>query len=268
VTGRPAILMAAAALLAALVAALLAAGCSGGKSKSADVWLKEKLFPPSTAERVAMVESDLADQRREALEKVAADPAARQLESVVKLFCLVATTDADPMVRAAAARGLAVMEGPNVIESLAKVVTADKDPYVRCDAVEAMGRQAKPEGAAALVTALESDTSAYVRIASAEALRRFRDKTAAEALARAVETRDIAVARKAWESLRYMTGQDLPRESQPWTEFLASGEDPSAAYGKAPTMPKGQNQRPHFTRGIGSFLKGLFAKDVREAELE
>ena len=255
-----------AAILTA-AAGLLAGGC-GGSSQNTDSWLKAKLFPPSTPERVAMVESDLADQRREALLKVAQDPRACRLESVVKLYCLVATTDADPMVRAAAVRGLGAMEGEKVVETLAKVLAEDKDHYVRRDAAEALGLQAKPEAVPPLVAALESDTSTDVRVAAAEALRCFRDMTAAAALARAVETRDIAVARKAWESLRYMTGQELPRETPPWSQYLVSTDDPFALYGKPPSMPKGVNQRPHFTKGLGGFFKGLFEKDPREAELE
>lgn len=253
------------AMPALVASSLLAAGCGG---KTSDEWFKEKMTPPSTAERVAQIESDSADVRREALVKVAADSQACRTPSVAKLFCLVAKTDADAMVRSTAVRGLALMEGPEVLATLSQVATADKNPFVRADAVNALARRVPPEGAPALIQALASDSSDDVRLAAAVALRQFREKAAAEALVPMVEYTNIGVAMKAWESLRHMTGQDLPRENQAWAEFLASAADPFAAYGKAPPMPPGPNQRPKFTKGIGDFFKGIFETDVREKELQ
>ncbi len=250
-----------------MVGALLVGGC-GGKKPSLDEWVKSKLLPMPTSAKVALVQSDLPDERREALQAIAKDRRALKEESVVELFCLVARSDEDALVRGAAVRGLARMEGRNVLETLAHVVTNDKDHYVRADAVRALGGCVSPEGMAAVAGVLKSDSDVDVRIAAAETLRQFRDKTAAEALAETVADRDIAVARTAWESLRYMTGQDLPRQGQAWTEYLASAEQPFARYGKAPGLPKGKSQRPRFTKGISEFFKGLFKKDPLEAELE
>ena len=124
------------------------------------------------------------------------------------------------------------------------------------------------EGMSAVVQALGNDSSIDVRIKSAEALRRFAQTEAAETLVATLGDREVAVAHKAWESLRYMTGQDLPREQQAWTDYLASAEQPFARYGKAPGLPKGKSQRPHLTKGLGAFFGGLFKKDPLEAELE
>jgi len=247
--------------------ALAAAGC-GGSQKDVTAYLNDLLFPPSTAERVVQVESRLADNRREALQKIAKDKKARRIESVVKLYCQVARTDKDPMVRAAAVRGLADMQGDPVVPALAHVLAADKDAFVRTDAAASLARHDDPLAMETLVDALKSDASADVRIAAAESLRAFRDKRAAEALAAATEYRDLGVAYNAWLSLRYMTGQDLPRQTAPWTEFLAASADPFADYGDPPRLPKGESQRPQFTTGIGDFFRGLFAKDPLEAELE
>jgi len=254
-------------LLAALT--VLSAGCEGPRPRfDINKWIKTLVFPPSTSERVIAVQSPLADRRREALQKIVEDKEARQVESVVKLYCLVARTDEDPMVRSAAVRGLAVLEGEPVVPALCHVLETDTDPYVRSDAAAALSRHEEPAAMEALADALASDASTDVRIAAAGGLRRFKTKRAAAALAEAVACRDLAVAHAAWRSLRYMTGQDLPREPEPWNRFLASAEDPFAAYGEAPKMPEGESQRPHFRRGITDFVQSLFEKDPLEAELE
>jgi len=289
--------------LAILVMAgmLLGAGCSGG-NPSLDTWVKSKLLPMPTSARVILVQSHLPDERREALQAIAKDRKALKEESVIALFCLVAVTDADPLVRAAAVRGLAKMEnrgvriegtdGGNedstlrkllknypgadangdgkldVLETLAYAAVNDSDHHVRADAAESLGRRVPPEGMPALVQALTNDSSVDVRIRAAEALRQFREKDAAEILVATLADRDLAVGQKAWESLRYMTGQDLPRDAQAWTEFLASAEQPFARFGKAPSLPKGENRRPHLTKGVGQFVRDLFTKDPLEAELE
>jgi len=187
---------------------------------------------------------------------------------VTELYCLVARTDKDPMVRSAATRGLADLEGERVVPTLCHVLETDEDSYVRSDAAGSLARHEDAAAVEALIDALGSDPSTDVRVAAAESLRQFKDKRAAAALAEAVEYRDLAVAHTAWQGLRYMTGQDLPRESEPWNQFLASAEDPFADYGHPPKMPKGKSQRPHFTWGVTDFVRSLFEKDTMEAELE
>jgi len=241
---------------------LAACGCGGAGS-----W-QERLFPPSTASQMVRIESDRPDERREALQFVAADSGARNLPSVVKVFCLVAKTDKDAMVRAAAVRGLGVMQGEEVMPALSGVAINDRSPFVRMDAAASLGRQAQPEGMPVLVQALQGDSNSDVRVAAADSLAAYKDKSAALALVAVLRDPSLAVAQKAWQSLRYMTGQNLPRDEQAWGEYLESADNPFVGYGRPPAMPRGQNQRPQFTKGPLDFLRGLFAKDVREAELQ
>jgi len=252
-------------IAAILATAALAAGCGG---QSMDQWVKERLTPQSASDRIVRIENGQADQRREGLQKLAADPAARKTASVVKLFCLVAQTDEDPMVRSAAVRGLAEMEGDGVVAALTAVATRDKSPFVRADAAKSLGRHPGPETIAALAQVRTNDSNEDVRVAAAEALRQFKEKAAAEALVAALADSSLAVSLKAWESLRYMTGQDFARSPEPWDDFFAKIDDPFLLYGRPPALPKGRNQRPQFTKGPLDFINGLFAKDVREAELE
>jgi hypothetical protein len=65
-----------------------------------------------------------------------------------------------------------------------------------------------------------------------------------------------------------MTGQNMPRQVQPWEDFLASAADPFEQYGKPPPMPRGENQRPQFTKGVMESIRDLFSKDVTEQELQ
>ena len=249
----------------AMAALVLAGGCGG---QSAGQRMKEWLSPTPTVVQIGRLRSERADERREAAQAVAADREARKDPSVVKIFCLLARSDEDPLVRSAAARGLADMESEEVVPALSQVAASDRSPYVRGDAVASLGRQAKPECVPPLVRTVQGDSSADVRTAAAASLRQFKDVAAAKALVAALDDSSLGVAQKAWESLRYMTGQNLPRQGRPWDDFLASTQEPFAAYGQPPPMPKGENQRPHFTKGPMDFIKGLFAKDVREAELQ
>jgi len=147
------------------------------------------------------------------------------------------------------------------------VATRDESPYVRIDAARSLGQQKDAGAAAPLMEVLRADRMADVRVAAAEALRNFKDKAAAKALVTALDDSSLAVSRKAWESLRYMTGQNMPRKGEAWQDFFTNAGDPFASYGKPPPMPKGENQRPQFTRGPGEFIRDLFAADVNEAEL-
>ncbi|HUU90665.1 MAG TPA: HEAT repeat domain-containing protein, partial [Phycisphaerae bacterium] len=263
--------------LAILAAGVMLAGGCGGKNPSLDEWVKTKLLPMPTSAKVVLVQSHLPDERREALQAITKDRKALKEESVIVLFCLVAVTDDDPLVRGAAVRGMAKMENQgvriaapessgettlqkllknypgadangdgklDVLETLSYAAVNDTDRHVRADAVEALGCRVPPEGMPAVVKALQNDTSPDVRIKSAETLGQFRDTDAAQTLVAMLNDRNLAVGQKAWESLRYMTGQDLARTPEVWTEYFASAEQPFARYGKAPKLPKGENRRP------------------------
>ena len=227
-----------------------------------------RLFPRPLGARVVELENENPDVRRKAVEAVAKSGKTETVPSLVRLLCLVAQKDRDAMVRSAAVQALGGVKGEGVLETLAEVLAKDGNPYVRSDAAGALGRQAVPEAVPVLIEAMQGDASVDVHIAAEDALRNFKDRSAAEALVDGLGKSDVAEVRKCWEGLRYMTGQDLPREPAAWDAFLKSAEDPFARHGRPPPLPKGQSQRPTITKGFGDFFKGLFEKDVRESELE
>jgi hypothetical protein len=236
--------------LAVLIGLLLAAGCNG------------------LSARVGEVADEAPDVRREAVTAIGDSRRARRMKKISDLLCLVARNDEDPLVRAAAAQALANVKGEKADETLLYVLANDRSVYVRTDAARSLGVRGTPEGLDALIVALRTDPEVDVRVAAADALSTYKDLQAAEALADQVETANIAVAHKCWEDLRYMTGQDLPRRTDPWREFLATSKKPFRRYGRPPPLPKGKNQRPYIIQGPGDLLKSLFAEDPYEAELK
>lgn len=218
--------------------------------------------------RVVQVADESPDVRREAVMDIGSSGRAKRSDKLAELLCLVARSDRDPMVRAAAAQSLGNAKGGQVIETLIYVLANDKSLYARADAARSLGRHTAPEGIDPLLQALRTDPELDVRLAAADALRNYKEPRAAEGLADQVEAPNIALAHTSWVNLRYMTGQDLPRAVAPWREFLASSAKPFRRYGHAPALPQGKSQRPHMTQGVGDFVKDLFKEDSGEAELK
>ena len=243
---------------------VLAAGCTVDPSFGP----LARIFPKPIGTRVVEVENDDPDVRREAVLAIAKSGKADSVPTLMRLLCLVAKKDRDPMVRAATAQALGDVEGDEVVPTLKELLAGDSDALVRADAAASLGRKASPDGLEALIAAMDADPDLDVRLAAEGALRYYKDRAAADALVRGLAKSDIGEAQKCWEGLRYMTGQDLPRASAPWEEFLASAEDPFARHGRPPRLPKGESQRPAITKGVRHFVGSLFEKDVREGELE
>ena len=243
---------------------VLAAGCTVDPSFGPLV----KIMPRPIGSRIVDLENDDPDVRRDAVQAIAKSGKAESVPTLVRLLCLVAKKDSDPMVRAAAAQALGDVEGEGVLETLKELLAGDSSPLVRADAAASLGKKASPDGLEALVAAMKADPNLDVRLAAEGALRHYKDRAAADALVEGLSKSDIGEAQKCWESLRYMTGQNLPRDAAPWEEFLASADAPFARHGRPPGLPKGESQRPAITKGVRHFVGSLFEQDVREGELE
>lgn len=255
-----------------LLGLLVGGGC--GK-QTADEWLKEKMHPPTPAQRILSLESPRADVRREAVLAIEAHPETYRSASVIKVLCLLTrestraeVPESDPMVRAAACRVLGIMKSEDGLAALTRAVDKDSNKFVRMDAALAIGRLGSDKAEVGLAMAFEQDKDTDVRIAAAQALRFMKTKEAAQVLVGGLSNPDIGISRVCWEGLRYMTGQALPCQADVWTAYLADHENPFAGYGKPPVVPKGTSQRPQFTQGIGEFFQGLFGVDPGEAELQ
>src|SRR5207237_5415126 len=106
---------------------------------------------------------------------------------------------------------------------------------LRCQALDALGETGRPEAVELLVKVVreppvegpEEDEQAKTdeRIAAARALGHFKEYQATEALAGVLRAdQDVALRDRAAESLRTITGKDLPADYQAWSDFLNKPE--------------------------------------------
>ena len=109
----------------------------------------------------------------------------------------VALTDADPLVRLAAAEGLGGLEDPRAVEALSKALRGDESVEVRRMAAWALGEIEDAAGVPALSDALRSDRDDEVRRMSAWALGEIESATAVDALGAALKDSSPEVRKTA-----------------------------------------------------------------------
>jgi HEAT repeat protein len=145
---------------------------------------------------------------------------------VLHLLAEAARSEKDLVCRLAAVEKLGQFQDPRAFQALQEAFYAPanfqaKDPVVRIAAVQGMGRVGNPEAVATLGEILTRDPSREVRLAAADALGRFPTGPAAQALVKVLkDEKDVALRHRAGQSLRQMTGKDLPPQAQPWEEYL------------------------------------------------
>lgn len=145
--------------------------------------------------------------------------------------------DADPMVRAAAIRGLANHGEPRHAEAIAEML-ADKNVIVRVEAARGLQRLHNPEVIDTLITALreadprdpgrQAEADPQVRAEAAAALGQYAENRVLRELIGALDDSDLAVNRNALASLRTLTGQDLGLDRLSWHEWEDKAETPFA----------------------------------------
>ena len=108
-----------------------------------------------------------------------------------------ALTDADPLVRLAAAEGLGGIEDPRAVEALSRALRTDESVEVRRMAAWALGEIEDAAGVPALSDALRSDRDDEVRRMAAWALGEIESATAVEALGAALKDSNPEVRKTA-----------------------------------------------------------------------
>jgi hypothetical protein len=146
--------------------------------------------------------------------------------------------DADPMVRAAAIRGLANHGEPRHAEMIADLLT-DKSVIVRVEAARGLQRLHNDAVIEPLLIAVReadphdphmaSESDPQVRAEAATALGQYAENKILRALIAALDDSDLAVNRNALNSLRTLTGQDLGLDRITWHEWEDKAESPFAA---------------------------------------
>jgi hypothetical protein len=178
----------------------------------------------------------------------------QQQDVIVNLLVQSATSDTQPLCRLAAISSLQDFKDPRAAQALMDAY--ERASYFQRDRPEAMetiqeqtlralGVNGNPVAVDMLVRILKAPPGSgpsedklndlSQRICAIRALAHFPQYQAAEALISVLRTeQDVALRDRATESLREITGQDLPANADAWADFMhKSGKD---ALAKKPSL--------------------------------
>ncbi len=146
--------------------------------------------------------------------------------------------DADPMVRAAAVRGLANHGEPRHVPLIVECL-AEPNPLVRAEAARGLQRLHNPGAIEPLLVAsrepdptapeIRAEIEATIRAEAATALGQYAEDKVLRALIAALDDTDLAVNRAAQASLKTLTGQDFGIDRVAWQNWVSGASDPFAA---------------------------------------
>jgi HEAT repeat protein len=234
-------------MTAALAAACLAAvGCGSfwDDVTRRDFTLSRFFSRPDPLD--VAVHSNDADDRAHALrclrEPLQQGGDQREQAVVVTVLTTAAQGDRQIVCRLAAVSALRQFKDPKAAEGLKAAYYAagsfspETATILRCQTLDALGATGQPTAVELLVrvvkqppdegAAEEKQAKMDERIAAAHALSHFKEYEATAALADVLRTdQDVALRDRAAESLRAMTGKDLPADYQAWSDFL---DDPKS----------------------------------------
>lgn len=147
------------------------------------------------------------------------------------------TGDADPNVRAAALRGLALHGQPEDVPVIAELL-ADDNPRVRLEAARALQRVHNPDAVEALILSTQlpvagspersGEPEPIVRAEAANALGQYAEPRVVVPLISALDDRFLAVNRAAHASLHTLTGQDFGLDRKAWFAWYDNSKAPFA----------------------------------------
>jgi HEAT repeat protein len=236
-TRRPAWLPAAVA-----AAALAAGGCASfwDDVTSRDFKIDQMFTRPNPL--IVLRDSTDGDERARALralrEPLQYGGDQRDQDTVVQVLTTAAVGDRQTVCRLAAISSLRTFQDPRAVEALKEAYyragslnSAETASILRCQALEALGATGQPAAVDLLVRVLreppvegaEQDKQQKMdeRIAAARALGNFKHYQAAEALVEVLRSdQDVALRDRAHDSLRQMTGKELPEDAQAWDDLL------------------------------------------------
>jgi hypothetical protein len=246
-------------LRVAVVSCCFLVGCAGfwDDITSRDFKFKDMFRPPPDPLWVLRNSED-GDKKRKALlalkEPLQNGGTQQQQDVVVKLLIDSALNDPQPLCRLAAIATMQHYKDPRVapalIDAYERAASFQRErpeamQTIQEQVLQALGVNGNPVAIDMLVrilkeppvtgTAEDQQNGVNQRIYAARALANFPQYQAAEALASVLKTeQNVALRNRATESLRNITGQELPGDAQAWEDFLhKSGED---AFAKKPTL--------------------------------
>lgn len=203
------------------------------------------MFKPTPPPMEVLRTSTDGDKRSKALhalrEPLQHKGTQKEQDEVVQVLTRSATSDPQPLCRMAAIDSLQHFKDPRATQALldayerASYFQRDRPEtmaVLRCQALSALGVNGNPRALDLLVlvvnapptTGPDKDQQEVMdeRITAARALAHFPQYRSAEALVSVLRTEhgSIALRNRATESLRDLTGEDLPPDAQAWADFL------------------------------------------------
>jgi HEAT repeat protein len=226
------------------VGALLSMGLCGCASFWDEVTSKD--FSVSTMFEspnplMVLKESTDGDQRAKALaalhEPKANGGSDQDQDFVVQVLATAASGERQPWCRLKAIGSLGQFKDPRAVKGLedayykASVFPPDTAHPIRVASITALGNTKNPDAVPILVRLVrqkpvegseqEKRQNLDERIAAAHSLSNFNQYQATEALVTVAQSeKDIALRDCAYDSLKTITGKDLPHDPQAWAEFL------------------------------------------------
>ncbi|HEY1860067.1 MAG TPA: HEAT repeat domain-containing protein [Gemmataceae bacterium] len=224
--------------------ALLSVGLCGCASlwdevTSKDFSVSTMFNPPNPL--MVLKESTDGDQRAKALaalhEPKQNGGTDQDQDFVVQVLTTAASSERQPWCRLKAIGSLGQFKDPRAVKGLedayykAAVFPTDTAHNIRVASITALGNTKNPEAVPILVRLVrqkpvegseqEKRQNLDERIAAAHSLGNFSQYQATEALVAVVQSdKDIALRDCAYDSLKTITGKDLPPEPQAWADFL------------------------------------------------
>jgi hypothetical protein len=231
-------------LMAAACAAL--GGCASfwDDITSRDFHFKDMFKSPPPPMEVLRTSKD-GDKKSKALralrEPLQNGGTQKEQDEVIQVLTWSATSEPQPLCRMAAIDSLQHFKDSRAAQALldayerASYFQRDRPEtmaVIRCQALSALGINGDPRALDLLIQVVnvpptagpEKDQQQVLdeRIAAARALAHFPQYRAAEALVAVLRTEQgsVALRNRATESLRELTGEDLPPDAQAWADFL------------------------------------------------
>ncbi|MCS6978458.1 MAG: HEAT repeat domain-containing protein [Gemmatales bacterium] len=183
------------------------------------------------------------DLRARAYRRLKTTGSPEEQAKLIQMLAEAAKSEKDLVSRLAAVEKLGEFKDPQAFQALQEAFYAPanaqaRDPVVRIAAVQGMAKTGNAAAVPILSEVVLRDPSRDVRLAAADGLGRFQSADAANALVKVLkEERDIALRHKANESLRQMTGKQLPPQADQWEAYLQQRIGPDRQIAREPKSP-------------------------------
>jgi HEAT repeat protein len=160
---------------------------------------------------------------------------------MIELLATAAKSERDLICRLAATEKLGEFKDGRAHQALSDAFYAPanfqcQDPVVRVAAIQGMAKVSDPAAAQTLAEAVARDPARDVRLAAAEGLGRFQSYQATTALVKVLkEEKDVALRYQAAESLKQITGKDLPPQADQWEQYIQGRTGPDQQITREPS---------------------------------